>query len=93
MIAEMAHFTDEEEAAVSRIIKRAVKLYADFGIKRAPIDVRMDISAVHAGTPLRLYDLAEAEDGDFGHDIGGIGKYLDRSTGRLTDGFLPRYAN
>lgn len=91
-MVEFANFTPAEESHVAKIVRRGVELYAAAGIKRTPLDIRMDLSAVHVHTPLRLGELAEADDANFGHDIGGIGKYLDRSTGELTDCFVPRYA-
>ena len=55
--------------------------------------VSMDIVATHThGCPLALQALLDADEGDFLHDIGGINRHLDRDTGRLGDGFIPRYA-
>lgn len=54
----------------------------------------MDIRACHAnGTPLRLEELLRADDGNFGHDVFGIRRYIDRTTGQLTDCFLPRFTD
>ena len=89
---EFAKLTPAEESHVAKIVRRAVELYASLGYKRTPLDVRMDITAVHAKMPLLLGELSEADDANFGHDIGGINKYLDRTTGELTDCFVPRYA-
>lgn len=56
-------------------------------------DWMMDITAVHAnGCPLRLRELLLAEDFDFNHDVFGIRRHLDRSTGRLGRCFVPRCA-
>jgi hypothetical protein len=52
----------------------------------------MDLAAVHALNPLRLQELAEADDGNFFHDMGGIAKNLNRRTGRLENCFVPRYS-
>lgn len=90
--ATFAKFTDAEEAAVARIIARAVALYAAAGDPVEPIHVRMNLSCVHATTPLRLADMADAPDFDFGHDIFGIERHLDKDTGRLGGCFLPRFA-
>lgn len=55
--------------------------------------LRMDVTACHLnGCPLDLAALAEAPLDDFFHDLAGIARHLDRSTGQLGDCFLPRYA-
>ena len=56
------------------------------------ISLQMDIVATHiSGCPLRLKALLEAPISDFIHDIYGILKHLDRTTGKLQDCFVPRY--
>lgn len=87
-----ARLTAEEKATVDRIVVRAVAMYAAAGYPRRALDIRMDIEAVHARTPLRLQELAEADDFNFAHDIGGIARHLDRRTGLLTGHFEPRFA-
>ena len=82
-----AKLTKEEHLTVHRIAKRAALLTG-----RSLMDHNMDISVVHAHTPLRLTELADADDFDFAHDIGGIGRHLNRETGELEDCFVPRYA-
>ena len=53
----------------------------------------MDVMACHCnGTPLRLKDLLEAEQFDFVHDVMGITRHIDRTTGELADCFEPRFA-
>ncbi len=54
-------------------------------------EVMMDITATHAnGCPLDLDKLLAAPDFDFAHDVFGIRRHLDRTTGELRDFFLPR---
>lgn len=56
-------------------------------------DALIDIEATHSnGCPLDLSALANATPGNFGHDVGGIRKHLDRTTGRLMNNFVPRHA-
>jgi hypothetical protein len=51
----------------------------------------MDITATHLnGTPLDLDKFLKFDSPDFGHDIYGIMRFIDRNTGKLTNGFLPR---
>jgi len=56
-------------------------------------DIMMDILAVHLNDHrLDLEGLLYADDGNFGHDVFGIVRHLDRETGKLQDCFVPRYA-
>ena len=51
------------------------------------------LAATHAnGNPLRLHDLLNADDLNFAHDVWGIRSKIDRTTGKLTDHFSPRYS-
>lgn len=53
----------------------------------------MDIEACHSnGCELDLGRLLSAPDYDFIHDIAGIRRHIDRTTGQLTDCFVPRTA-
>lgn len=58
------------------------------------ITVIMDLTACHAnGCPLQLAELLTADRFEFTHDIYGIRKAINRTTGKLTeDCFVPRYA-
>lgn len=61
--------------------------------KAVRINLLMDVTACHAnGNPLRLADLAEADDFDIMHDVGGISRHIDRNTGKLANCFLPRFS-
>ena len=56
------------------------------------LGLEVDITVCHAnGTPLRLQDLLMAPGHDFLHDVEGIRKYLDRSSGALLGNFYPRF--
>lgn len=80
---------------VEAIVARAVALYAELypeGPELDPTTMLMDIIACHLnGCPLRLAELAEADEFNFSHDVWGIRRHMDRKTGKLTDCFLPRY--
>ena len=57
------------------------------------MDAMMDIEACHSnGCPLRLNELLATDDGNFGHDVFGIRRHLDRETGKLGGCFLPRFS-
>jgi hypothetical protein len=57
------------------------------------MSLQMDIVATHiSGCKLKMQELLNADLGDFLHDVCGIMRHLDRTTGKLQDCFLPRYA-
>lgn len=87
MDIEFATFTDEEDAAVTRIIER-LKVHVE-GVNA--LSTRMDLACVHAATPLDLVALSEADNFNLFHDVLGIATHLDRSTGALRGHFVPRY--
>ena len=84
---EFAKFTEQEQDHVDRIVERAKGLVPDV----RSLEVRMDISAVHAQAPLRLEEFAAADDANFGHDLIGILNHLNRLTGEMEDCFVPRF--
>jgi len=83
--------TKEEAAIIYEIIMRVTK---SGQLKRFdPLNLMMDITATHCnGNKLDLQNLLEAPDLDFFHDIFGIIKNLNRSTGKLDNFFSPRYS-
>jgi hypothetical protein len=92
-----AKMSKAEHAAAEKIARRYIALVRsirDIPIRDipSPMDVVMDLSAVHAHTPLRLEELAAADDFDLVHDVGGIYRHLDRETGELGGCFLPRFS-
>lgn len=84
--------TKQEALLISKVAKRAVRLASKNNVDYDFMSADMDITACHAnGCPLRLGELLNADEGDFGHDVFGIRRFIDRETGKLTDHFLPRY--
>jgi len=81
-----AKFSPEESKFVSRIVDRAVGPVYD-----ERMTARMDIAATHAIMPLRLEELADADNFNFFHDMGGIARHLNRKTGEMEDCFVPRF--
>jgi hypothetical protein len=60
---------------------------------RSLLDWQMDVTACHLnGTKLDLEQLLAFDDFNFCHDVFGIARHLDRSTGALQNCFLPRCA-
>lgn len=83
----------EDFAIIERIAARAVKMANGGGWHYPESDAQMDLTACHRnGTPLRLTELLTADDFDFGHDVFGIRRHLDRTTGKLMNLFSPRFA-
>lgn len=91
----IVHFdvSDDENKAIKAIADRGVVMAIEERIDYGRIEIAMDVTAVHAnGCPLRLLALLRATDFDFAHDIFGIRRHLNRTTGQLEDGFTPRLA-
>ena len=89
--------TKEDIKTISKIVDRYMEFHVSLGVpkelQRSKMDIMMDLQATHDnGCPLDLDRLLSAKDGDFGHDVSGIQAHLNRETGQLEDGFLPRYA-
>lgn len=87
--------TRREARIITQIADRAMGLsLARLNDPFTHCDVMMDVSAVHCnGCRLRLDSLLAADAFNFAHDILGIRTHLDRATGKLTDCFLPRFAD
>lgn len=91
----MAHVKFDCSRKDTRLIVKVAKRAIQEGLRNSTDlqDVQMDITATHCnGNPLRLEELLAAKPGDFGHDVMGIYRFLDRDTGKLTGHFLPRYS-
>ena len=91
-IPRFATLTKVEREAVKKIVRRVRRLYAVAGVPFDSLSLRMDLSAVHAVTPLRLVELADASEFNLMHDVVGITRHLNRVTGTLKEYFVPRYA-
>lgn len=90
----MKHFETKAEAFLAgKIAARAVELAKKYDIKYEHMDAVMDLEACHCnGIPLDLTRLLKAKDSDFGHDVFGIRRYVDRDTGKVSKNFVPRCA-
>lgn len=75
---------------IVQIVDRAERSNIAYATRQ---DMIMDLEACHCnGTPLQLTELLHSKLIDFSHDIYGIAQHLDRETGKLYGGFLPRCA-
>lgn len=80
-----------EDQTVTLIIERVRRECPRFAAD--PLVLHMDLVATHAnGCPLDFAALLAFPVADFVHDVAGITRHLDRSTGELLDCFLPRCA-
>lgn len=91
--------SDDDRASIGKIVDRTLGILdrisplAKRDLRNRRINLMMDLTACHLnGNPLRLADLAQADDFNVIHDVGGISKHIDHDTGKLTDCFLPRFS-
>ena len=78
---------------IHNITDRAVDLAASLDIRIEPLTMEMDILATHLnGNPLKLEELLYADDANFAHDVFGIRRHINRTTGELEDFFVPRFS-
>lgn len=82
--------TEKEYELIEQIVARAKQMLnkSDFD----EISAAMDITATHCnGCQLDLEKFLEADDFNFAHDFVGIYNHINRRTGQLERGFLPRF--
>jgi hypothetical protein len=80
--------TKTEHVAVRKIIDRAEALE----VVSDRMSSTMDIIACNAnGTPLDFERFLAANDFNFLHDFCGIARHMNRETGKIEGGFLPRF--
>lgn len=85
--------TAADSAIIQKIVQRGLALDVAHGARHDKMGATMDITATHAsGCALRLQDMLDADDFNFGHDWWGIRRHIDRTTGQMTDCFWPRFA-
>ncbi len=85
--------TAAETALIDQIAERAVKEVFPHHPHQDFTAVHMDLCATIAqGCPLDLEKLLAFDAFNFMHDVGGIYRHIDRSSGFLQNCFLPRCA-
>jgi hypothetical protein len=84
--------TKQEAEFIRTIVERVLSRHLPSTMDKQ--SVLMDLEACHSnGCPLRLKEMAAWErDFDLVHDVCGIVNTIDRTTGKLTGHFLPRFA-
>ena len=74
---------------IVRIAQRAIKANQAIDFEKAT----MDLNVAHSnGCPLDFQKLFDFPPGDFNHDFYGIFANINRETGELENGFVPRCA-
>lgn len=83
--------TDDEIIMIDKIVRRFAALCAEHGKQLAIVETMMDIVLTHTQNhKLNFIGLLLTNDNDFAMDVIGIIKNMDRTTGKLTNGFKPR---
>lgn len=81
---------------ITKIVERAFRQTARLSddVRRLGVEsLTMDVTACHRnGNRLRLLDFLAAPDFDFYHDVNGITRHMDRTTGQLRNCFAPRFS-
>lgn len=79
---------------IDHIATRAVQVFMRSGVRLEKATVVMQLTICHAnGCPLRLNAMLDGDDFNLVHDVSGISQYLDYITGKISNHFLPRYAD
>lgn len=79
-----------ELEVINKIVNRALKTLRLRQL--TPLCMTMDLIAVDQDCGLAFSGLLAADDFDFVHDIYGIDKNMNRTTGKLENEFVPRFA-
>lgn len=84
---------DISDADAKRVRKIVSRIAAMAGTSIDRLEMRMDLIATHAnGCPLDFERMLAADDFNIAHDVYGIGRHIDRETGKLGGCFRPRFA-
>ena len=90
----MADFNTNQIDRIAMVVERA-REFCFTPAMEEPVQLTMDLCAadgVNGNPDLDLSALLKFEWPDFLHDVAGIYRHLDRTTGKLTDCFVPRCA-
>lgn len=90
----MIHFdiSEQDRPFYLKVMQRAKALVKKSKIDYPAKEMSMDLLACHSnGCPLDFKRFAEFPESDFGHDLFGIRKWIDRTTGKIpSNKFDPR---
>lgn len=98
----MTETTKQDFETMSEIANRALTMYARAAtiaelrqynpIRDDKLTVMMDLESANDCIPLDLDKFLSFDDGNFGHDMFGIRRHLNRETKQLENSFVPRCA-
>lgn len=83
----------KEQAIIDNVVEKTRQLALTYGIDYPVHEISMDLTAAHGVSPLplqKLLDTASTNPADFSHDVFGIRRHLNRTTGELENCFVPR---
>lgn len=81
-----------DAALLAKVYERSIWILGRLGVD-VPDGLYMDLTACHNNEcPLDLGAMLDAGESDFMHDVLGIHRYIDRTTGKLGECFLPRFS-
>jgi hypothetical protein len=83
-------FARVDKATMDRLYKRACGLAGR--LDRMAFEMDIAAAGANGNPPFDFHRLASADDVTFAHDVFGILRHMDRSTGRLAGHFTPRTA-
>jgi hypothetical protein len=84
----------DDASGINRVIEKAIRLKMIKSTERMHYEMNL-CATVAQGCQIdfaRMLDNDERDNFDFAHDLFGIDRHLDRSTGRLLGCFVPRFA-
>ena len=82
--------SEQELKIISKIIKRVHNVIVDYPDDN--LTLFMDIENCHKQIPLNLKGLLLSDNSDLIHDICGIRRHINRSSGQMEGIFVPRCA-
>lgn len=92
MTVDFSDKLDEAAAVCARLEAQSPRIAKNYGSRQSRLMDLLAADGVNGNQPLDWKALVEFDDFNFIHDVGGIHNTIDRSTGKLTKGFLPRCA-
>jgi hypothetical protein len=84
---------DNDRVLIAKIVDRCAAMAKQYDTFFDPMQTLMDIVCTHCnGCELNLFAmLTTISDDDFSHDVLGLSTHIDRLTGKLKNGFTPRF--
>lgn len=78
------------DVETTKLISAVIRRFSEHQHDADALSLSMDLTVCHNLEHVDLPTLLAARWNDFAHDVSGIIRHLDRTTGELTDCFVPR---